>query len=616
MSIRLCILLTLFCAAATTGLARAASPAVHLHAPQPLPGDTLLHRSRPSMRTERFYDSLRTKTNRRAVPRMLYRMLFAKPRLDTTRSGQAIDESDLLEPYADKTIGNIIIERLQPFDAGGNWAERAANKTHMLTADRVIRRDLLFRSGDRLDPQLIVRNKQLLRSRDYIADVDIRILPDADDTTCVNLFITTRDSWSISVDAAFNSDRRTMFGVSDANVLGSGNRLKLMTNFSRRDFSYGGNMVEYEIPNLLGTFYTADLTAGRDFYNSTLDVGLHKEFFRTTDYEVGLTYSNIKQKRYQIEQDTSRLVRERDLNAWAGYAHYLPSIRSSVYLTARYHYRRVPLRPPTPPGREAVTDPVYHDCDRLLLSAGLYREKFYSANMIHGFGTREYVATGYKIEVTSGYSWGEYADRMYLGMNYHHGTFCPAGYLMGGIALGSFIDPHDGAWHHSAVDVDFHWFSNLFILRRSRIRQFLGFNYTQGWNRDRGNHERIRFTDENGLQAFKEYAIGTNRVALNTETVFFTPYEPLGFRIALFGFADFGVIGNSANPFRNRFFTTLGFGVRIKNERLAFNTIQIRLGLAIGKNGLVDAEYFRLSNSTRMEQYRYRPTRAEIVAFE
>jgi len=56
--------------------------------------------------------------------------------------------------------------------------------------------------------------------------------------------------------------------------------------------------------------------------------------------------------------------------------------------------------------------------------------------------------------------------------------------------------------------------------------------------------------------------------------------------------------------------------VRIKNERLIFNTIQIRLGVALGKRGLVESEYFRLSSETRMEQYRYRPTRPEIVEFE
>ncbi|MDE5695520.1 MAG: hypothetical protein K2H77_06075, partial [Alistipes sp.] len=106
------------------------------------------------------------------------------------------------------------------------------------------------------------------------------------------------------------------------------------------------------------------------------------------------------------------------------------------------------------------------------------------------------------------------------------------------------------------------------------------------------------------------------RAVLNTETVFFTPWQPLGFRIAFFGFADFGLIGYSPNAFRNDFFASLGGGVRIKNERLIFSTIQIRLGVAFGKNGLADSDYFRLSNSTRLEQYRYRPSRPEIAGFE
>ena len=42
----------------------------------------------------------------------------------------------------------------------------------------------------------------------------------------------------------------------------------------------------------------------------------------------------------------------------------------------------------------------------------------------------------------------------------------------------------------------------------------------------------------------------------------------------------------------------------------------LRLGLALGKPGLVESDFFRISNSTRLEQYRYRPTRPEIVGFE
>ena len=184
---------------------------------------------------------------------MLYRMIFVKPVLDTTSNGQVLDETKQLAPFTGKTIGEITIDRKQVFDPGGKWLERTANKTHMLTRERVIRRDLLFKPGEELDPQLIVRTKQLLRSRDYIADIEIDVKPDS-----IGLHARQspdydpRTAGTISADGALHSEGRTMVGLSDANILGTGNSLKVMTNFSRNDFSYGGNMVEYEIPKRTG----------------------------------------------------------------------------------------------------------------------------------------------------------------------------------------------------------------------------------------------------------------------------------------------------------------------------------------------------------------------------
>lgn len=91
-----------------------------------------------------------------------------------------------------------------------------------------------------------------------------------------------------------------------------------------------------------------------------------------------------------------------------------------------------------------TTTPALHDHDAMLFGGGLYREKFYTANMVYGFGTREYLATGYKAELVSGYSWGEFNDEMYLGMSYQTGGFRGMGYIMGGFTLGSYIDLKSG----------------------------------------------------------------------------------------------------------------------------------------------------------------------------
>lgn len=562
-------------------------------------------------RNQRLYDSIRTKTSRRALPRMMYRMLFVKPMLDTTSSGRVLDESERFAPYEGKTIGEIQIDRIPVFE-GRNWLERTGNKMHVMTRERVIRRDLLFRPGETIDPQLLVRNQQLLRSRRYISDADIEIRPDPEDSTRVDLLVCTRDSWTITADVGIHGEGRTMFGLYDANIFGWGNSLKIKTHFNRKNFNYGGNIVEYEIPNVLGTFYTADFSAGRDFYNSELKIGLRKEFILPTDYEAGVTYNEIKSKYYMVNRDTSQLVKSRDLDVWAGRSKYFRGIRSSLFVTGRYNYNRFSLRPEVGPRY----NPVFHDADNLLFGVGLYREKFYTANMIYGYGNKEYLATGYKAEITGGYSWGEFDENMYLGTGFKIGNFTRLGYMMGGFTLGSYIDLSTGRWSRSAVDVNLRWFSNLFLYRRTRIRQFLGINYTQGWNRDWGNDEILRFTSENGLQTLREHITGINRAVLNTETVIFTPYQPLGFRIALFGFADFGLLGNSANMFKNEFFTSFGLGIRLKNERLIFSAVQIQVGIALGKPGLVDSHYFRVSNETRIEQFRYRPTRPEIVGFK
>lgn len=563
-------------------------------------------------RADRFYDSLRTKMGRRAAPRMIYRMLFVRPELDTTAGGRVLDERRLLEPYAGRRIARIRIESRPVFPSGDNWAERFGNKLHIQTREEVLRRDLLFAEGDRLDPELVVRNKELLRSRTYIAEVDVEVRPAADDTTAVEVTVLPRDNWSIGLDMDFRSGGRTMLGVYDANIFGTGNLLRLRTNFDRGDFSYGGNEVELEVPNLLGTFFGAHLLAGRSFYASTLDVELRKDFIRPTDFEAGISYADIKDKRYMREHDTTELVRSRRFDVWGGKSCYLPSIRSSIYFTGRYGRLRYGRRPPV----DASYNPALHEQDALLVGAGLYRERFYSTSLLYGFGLREYLAAGYKAEVTSGYTWGEFSEDLYLGLTGRIGGFNSWGYMMGGFTLGSFIDMQSGAWTRSAVDVDLRWHSNLVRVRRTRIRQFLGLDYTEGWNRLEGADERIGFTDRNGLHALRAHTIGTTRMAFNTETVLFTPYQLLGFRFAFFGFGDFGTIGCDANPFRNTFFGTLGVGARIRNEHLAFHTIQIRLGIAFGRPGWVDARYLSLSGLSHDERIRYRPTRPEIVGFE
>ena len=562
-------------------------------------------------RNQRLYDSIASKSKRRAIPRLLYKIFFITPKDHDKIDGSVIDEGALLRPYAGKTIRSITIEQENVYSDPKSWVQRTSNKLHVMTREKIIRRDLLFEVGDKLDPDMVVHTQQLLRSRPYIYSTDVRIVADSVDPSQVDIFLKARDSWTISVDVNLKSEKRVEAGIYDGNIFGSGNKLKVKTSFKRDHFDYGGNSVGYEMPNVLGSFFSSTIEGGRCFFEESFHTSLRKNFLKPTDYELGVSFTNLQRKYYMIEHDSTDLAKARNVDVWGGYSQYIPMINSSVFLTARYNSERFGLRPEV----RHHLNPAFHEHDDVLLSIGFYRERFLTTSMIYGFGIKEYLATGYKAELIGGYSWSEFDNAYYLGVRYNRGSFRPWGYIMGGFSLGSYINHSDGSWDRSAFDFDLVWFSNLLNFRRNRIRQFLKINYTQGWNRDRGNNEYIRFTKHNGLRVLDEYAIGTTRFAFNTETVMFTPIQPLGFRLACFAFADFGTLGNKGNPFNNRFFSTFGLGIRLKNERLIFSEVQIQLGFAVGKGGWLGSDYLRVSNGARLEQFRYRPVRPEPMEF-
>ena len=563
-------------------------------------------------RNDRLYDSIRVRSERKRWSRALYKALFRTHR-DLTQRGEVFDEDAALAPFEGRRIGSIRIERMQPFDPDGTWLERAANAMHTLTRERIIRRDLLFEEGDLLDPRTITRNKQLLQSRRYISDVAVDVLIDSLDTMRVDLVVRTRDSWTVDVDAGVHSGGESSLGLSEANLLGRGHQIRLETNLNYRNFDYGGNVVEYAIPNLWGSFYSFNFAAGRSFRTSRFDVGIEKEFLRPTDYELGATYANDKVKHYFLDRDTTELIRKRDLNLWTGYARHFSAIDASLYTAVRYNHRRFSMRPAD---TSPLCHPALHDEDLLLVGVGLFREHFFSTNMIYGYGQREYLASGFKSELLAGYRWGEFGDDLYFGLAHSMGGFTGIGYLMGSVRVGSYLATETDQRYRGAVDCSLRWFSNLYVRGRSRLRHFVSLAYTYGWDRLAGADEAIRFTEQSGLHALDERVIGTNRLVLNTESVLFTPYQPLGFKLALFGFVDGGLIGMRDNIFRNDPFISFGIGARIRNERLIFKAIQLRLGIAFGPHGLAESKYFRFSSASALQQYRYRPSRPECLTFE
>ena len=131
---------------------------------------------------------------------------------------------------AGAVIGEIRIVNDNIFDLDDpkedNFLFRLANTLHIRTRQSIIRRSLLFHSGEPLSVQLIEESERLLRSNQYIYDVDIH--PTAWRDGVVDIEVKTRDTWTLRLGFSFGRAggvNTTSFSLQEYNLLGTGTRL-------------------------------------------------------------------------------------------------------------------------------------------------------------------------------------------------------------------------------------------------------------------------------------------------------------------------------------------------------------------------------------------------------
>jgi hemolysin activation/secretion protein len=130
---------------------------------------------------------------------------------------------------------------------------KAANHIHLKTRENVLRNMILFDQGDEFDPRTLEESARLLRSRGWISDA--AVLPIAYDgqSNTVDVLITIRDSWSLSLNMSFGRNGGTNdvgFGLEEKNVLGTGKKLQLT---HQSDVDRDQNILAYHDENVLGS---------------------------------------------------------------------------------------------------------------------------------------------------------------------------------------------------------------------------------------------------------------------------------------------------------------------------------------------------------------------------
>jgi hypothetical protein len=131
-------------------------------------------------------------------------------------------------------IGEIVIERQDVFDLTNpkenNWLFKLANRLHIVTRDKVIRKQLLIESGDKYSKRLADESERILRTNQYLYDGQIS--PIRFEDGIVDLKVTTRDLWSLQPELSLSrsgGENSTRVGLEEANLFGRGQKIRIMS---------------------------------------------------------------------------------------------------------------------------------------------------------------------------------------------------------------------------------------------------------------------------------------------------------------------------------------------------------------------------------------------------
>ena len=202
-------------------------------------------------------------------------------------------------------IGEVRIDTRDIFDLADEKENgilyRAANALHIQTRAAVVRRQLLFKPGERVSVRLIEETERLMRSSRIFYDVSI--VPVAYRDGVVDIEVKTRDTWTL--EPGWSASRaggvnKTGFTLRDTNALGTGVLIGAArsTDADRTETKYtisqphafdGWTAIDYSHSQLSDGQSNA-LSIARPFY--ALDTRWAAGFSASTDTRIDSVFSN------------------------------------------------------------------------------------------------------------------------------------------------------------------------------------------------------------------------------------------------------------------------------------------------------------------------------------
>lgn len=508
---------------------------------------------------------------------------------------QLKSNAELFIPYEGKIIRNIIINRI-PFGTlfndttqkFKNSLTNLANDLHHLTKEKVIYKNLFFRENEPVQPFLMVDNERFLRQLSYVQDASIQIedLPFA--PGMVDVIVNVKDVFSLGGSIESIGLKKTQINFKEDNIKGTGNGAVLYTLYDAKrkgKFAFGG---EYTVRNISGIFMNATIgyqsffatrhaPPQENYYYASIERPLENRYMRWT-YQLDLSYSDTHNRYFS---DSLYLSDYRynyyNIDAWAGFnidAGKYSEEEEEKKLRRLFGVRIIERQIKDIPTKyETGNKWLFADMTALLFNMTLFRQNFLKTNFIYGFGRSEDLPEGMLASITAGYTIKEREERPYIGLNFEQ-------YILNGknnyfgykIRTEGFMN--DGKLEDVNVLLSLNYFDKLKqIGPHWKQRFFISLDAAQQFNTV--INEPLFLNSKYGLPEYGDDEIGGPfRGTAKVESVFFSPWSLASFKFAPFAFTRLSLFSPYGDNLK--LYSSLGGGIRMRNESLVFGTIEVK----------------------------------------
>ena len=530
-------------------------------------------------------------------------------------------------PFRKMIIRKVILNKLNVFGPSISKPQnkthtiigKYANNVHVVTRDGVIINHLLFKSGDALDPYIMADNERLLRTLPYIEDAKIVIKKIGLETDSVDVEVITKDDFSLGFEIDLSKNPSISGSIWDNNIFGSGQEFESDFYKTPGQMPKSGLSGFYRTRNIGGSFINSQI-GYKAFGAEGYSLDFSRDFFtQQTKYAGDLRFEKSNTYTAVNSNDTVKWIPLNSYSSdlWLGRAFKIPklnlmitNITNVIFSGGIYNFQYFNRPIVSPNSNYSFQNRTY-----FLGNIAFSSQGYYKTNLVYNYGRTEDIPYGALFSYTHGFEKNEFGNRIYDGASIAVGNFIDnIGYLYWNVAYGGFSKKK--ILEQGALKVNTNYFTNLLVIKSIKVRYFVNINYVRGYNRDKD--ELLSINNLSGIRGFyNDSAVGTHKFTINLESVFFTPINLVGFRFSPFVFADFAWIGYTVKPiFSNTTYSGIGIGLRIRNEKLVFKTLQIRFAYYPNKTSFERGDLFTISSETRFRTPNFNAHGPEIVRFQ